>query len=107
MQMLEFMGYPDRVNICRASEDLDNWGITVISETKTEVRCRLAESDEAIKLSGQKNTDYIAKYSICFPSTVTVYPEDKIEIDGLLYDVAKISKSRDLSGNIMASKVWV
>ncbi|HBF7594794.1 TPA: hypothetical protein KOX39_003409 [Clostridioides difficile] len=105
--MLSFMGYPDRVNICRASEELDDWGMSVISNTKTETRCRLTESDEAIKLSGQKTTDYIAKYSICFPSTVNISPEDKIEIDGLLYDVAKISNSRDLSGNIMAVKVWV
>lgn len=107
MQMLEFMGYPDRVIIHRASEDRDDWGIPVISKTRTEVRCRLAESNEAIKLSGQKNTEHIAKYSICFPSTVVISPKDKIEIDGLLFNVAKISKSRDLSGNIMASKVWV
>ena len=105
--MLEFMCYPDTIIIHRVSEDIDDRGIPVISNTKSEVKCRIAESSETIKMSGQKSTDYIAKYSICFPSTVTISPEDQIEINGLSYSIAKMSMSRDLSGNKMASKVWV
>lgn len=105
--MLEFLGYPDKCFIIKSSNKIDDWGLPIMTDLRTPVRCRLSESTESIKLSGEKSDSYVTKYAICFPSDVVVCGEDKIEIGGKSYNIAKIKQSRDLSGKLMTSKVWV
>lgn len=105
--MLNFSIYNDTVYLIQQSEVKDVWGINTLQSVKIPVPCRCVESVESIKLMGEKSENYITKYVISFPSDVDVKYGDKIIIDGVSFNVAKLSKSRDLSGNIMTSKVWV
>lgn len=105
--MLNFSIYNDTVYLIQQSEVKDDWGISVLQNTKIPVPCRCVESVESIKLMGEKSENYITKYIISFPSDVDVKYGDKIVINDVSFNIAKLSKSRDLSGNIMASKVWV
>ena len=105
--MLNFIGYSDTVTIYRASTTLDDWGMITTSEEKEVVKCRLVEEIQTIKISGEKSNSHITKYSICFPHTVKITEDDKVEVRGKVYRIAQLKTSRDLSGNLLMSKVWV
>ena len=105
--MLNFMNFPHRVLIHRASNVLDDWGMPVISNTSILVKCRISDNIESIKLSGDKNETYVPKYSISFPNDVEVFEDDEIEIDNKLYSISQIKTYRDVSGSRMLLKVWI
>ena len=100
--MYSFLTLNDTV-VLQKSAGADEYGISTFSEAvEVAVQLRYVDSLKKYQGSGALN---VVTYEICFPATVDVSVSDAVVIDGKTLTFKTFQRFRDLSGNVIYSKV--
>lgn len=102
--MLGLVPYNNEVQITHISPELDSWGLAGKSETVT-YNCYLRDVAAVEYTSYGK--DFTATYTLGIAGDVPVKLIDKVITAEGEFDIVKIRKIRDLSGETITTLVYV
>ncbi|WP_300857260.1 hypothetical protein [uncultured Clostridium sp.] len=87
--------------------DVDVWGLAKSTDLKKKYGCFLRESEQVTPVESIGGKQILPSYDISFNGKVEIRAGDKIEVDGVLMEVLKKSVSKDISGNVLLTKIIV
>ena len=87
--------------------NVDDWGLTTLSGVKKCLSCFLRESEETATIESIGGKQVLPSYSLSFNGNVEVKVGDKIEVEGAVMEVLRRKVSKDLSGNVLLTKITV
>ena len=87
--------------------EADAWGFAKLTNTKKKYGCFLRESEETTPVESIGGKQIIPSYLLTFNGKVEIKVGDKIEVEGDLMEVLRRKVSKDLSGNVLVTKITV
>ena len=85
----------------------DDWGFMKLSAIKKKYGCFLRESQESSPIDSIGGKQILPSYDLSFNGKVNVKVGDKIEVEGFPMEVLRRKVSKDLSGNVLLTKITV
>lgn len=107
--MYAFLTLNDTV-VLKKKGERDAYGLPIATDKK-EVRVHLSEKSESERVgvsnAGTHGDIFRAEYVIKFPAEIEVAPTDIVEINGAEYRFTSYKRYRDLSGNVVFTRVTI
>ncbi len=108
--MLGFLPYNEKVTLTVISSDLDKWGKPVVSEELVEYPCYIRdvtklEADGAV--IGRHGKEITLTYTIGIEGNAPVKVGDCIKSIEGEFEIVKVRKIRDLSGETITTLIYV
>lgn len=91
----------------KSSTAVDDWGLPLAGENSKPFKCRIKESYTSTGIEDKGGKVIVPTYSISFNSSIELVVGDVIEVYGAQYTILTKTISKDLSGNVLISKVTV
>lgn len=87
--------------------EIDDWGLPTLTDIKKRFGCFLRESETVTPIESVGGKQILPSYDISFNGAVEIKAGDKIEVEGAVLEVLRRKVSKDLSGNVLLTKITV
>ena len=104
--MLKMIPEIDSIFICTKGT-VDAWGISSVGSSKTEIKCRIKESESSAPINTNGGKQVIPTFDISINGDVGISVGDAIEVNGTKMTILARTPKKDLSGKIIYIKYKV
>ena len=87
--------------------NVDAWGLNVPSDEKEKKGCLIKASEEATAVESAGGKQIKPSFEISFNGKVSIRVGDFIEVEGDVFEVLRKNELKDLSRNVILTKITV